>query len=188
MTITTPKLDEALGLIAEVVTEPVFKVEELERQRTLAIDTLKVAYANPGTLASLVATRMLFGAGAYGNPSGGTPASLARIDRDDLLALYRARYRPDNAVLILVGDVDLARATTLASRRFGRWSRPNGAVAGPTGDRRQSERADDDGRRHGRDGTGRRRSSRFRCPPSIAANGRPARSRTWCSAAVSRRG
>jgi zinc protease len=124
MTITTPKLDEALGLMAEVATEPVFKVEELDRLRTRSIDSLKVAYANPGTLASLVATRMLFGGGAYGNPSGGTPASLARIDRADLLDLYRARYRPDNAVLILVGDIDLAHAAPLAARRFGKWTRP----------------------------------------------------------------
>jgi zinc protease len=121
MTVTSPKLDDALALIGEVVTEPAFKDEELDRLRTRSIDGLKVAYANPGTLASLIATRMLFGSGAYGNPPAGTPTSLTHIDRDDVVALYRARYRPDNVVLILVGDIDLAHARTIAQRRFGRW-------------------------------------------------------------------
>ena len=121
MTVTTPKIDRALDLVAEVLTEPVFQQSELDRLRTRSIDTLKVAYSNPGTLASLVAARMVFGAGAYGSPPGGTPTSLPRIDRSDVLALYRSRYRPDNAVLILVGDIDARRAMGMAERRFGRW-------------------------------------------------------------------
>jgi len=128
MTVTTPKLDEALGLIGEVATSPAFEQEELDRLRARSVDALKVAYANPGTVASVVATKMLFGSGAYGNPTGGTPTSLARIERQDVLDLYRARYRPDNAVLILVGDIDLAHAKSLAVRRLGRWSRPKEAL------------------------------------------------------------
>ncbi len=121
MTVTTPKLDAALALIGEIMTEPVFKQQELDRLRSQAIDELKVAYSKPGTLASLVAARMLFGSGAYGNPPGGTPASLARLTRADVLALYRSHYRPDNAVLVLAGDVDLSLAVSMAERHFGRW-------------------------------------------------------------------
>ena len=137
MTVTTPKLDAALALIGEVVTEPTFRQSELDRLRAQTIDELKVAYAKPGTLASLVAARMLFGDGTYGNPPGGTPASLARLGRDDVRRLYRGYYRPDNAVLVLAGDIDLPAAMAVARRRFGGWKgsvEPRPVAAVPTGD------------------------------------------------------
>ena len=123
MTVTTPKLDAALALVAEVVREPVFAPDEIERVRTQTLDSLKVAYASPGTLAGLVAERLAYGAGAYGHPASGTPESLPRIARDDLVAAHRRAFRPDNAVLILAGDI------TPESRRW-RW-RGATSAAGP---------------------------------------------------------
>ena len=61
MTVTTPKLDAALALVAEVAREPVFAPDEIERVRTQTLDQLKVAYASPGTLAALVAERLAYG-------------------------------------------------------------------------------------------------------------------------------
>ncbi|MEO8835306.1 MAG: pitrilysin family protein, partial [Caldimonas sp.] len=126
ITVTTPKLDAALALVAEVAREPVFAPEEIERVRTQTLDDLKVAYASPGTLASLVAERLAYGAGPYGHPASGTPESLARIGRDDLVAVHRRSFRPDNAVLILAGDIDAATGLALASRHFAGWSAPAG--------------------------------------------------------------
>ena len=128
ITVTVPKLDAALGLVSEVVREPTFAPAELDRLRMQALDDLKVAYSRPGTLASLAAQRLLFGAGAYGHPASGTPASLTRITRADLLALHVARFRPDNAVLVLAGDLDAAGALQLARRHFGAWRAPAGAA------------------------------------------------------------
>ncbi|HEY2560932.1 MAG TPA: pitrilysin family protein [Caldimonas sp.] len=141
ITVTTPKLDAALTLVAEVAREPVFAADEIERVRTQTLDSLKVAYARPGTLASLVAERLAYGAGAYGHPASGTPESLPRITRDDLVAVHRRTFRPDNAVLILAGDIDAESALALARRHFGSWPVPaepaptppraSGATAGP---------------------------------------------------------
>lgn len=121
ITVTTPRLDAALALVAEAVTEPAFAQAEIDRLRDETLDELKVAYTRPGTLAALAANRMLFGDGAYGHPSGGTPRSLPRITRDDVMRLHRERYRPDRAVLVLAGDVDLAQGQALARRHFGDW-------------------------------------------------------------------
>lgn len=140
ITVTTPKLDAALGLVAEVAREPVFAPDEIERVRAQTLDGLKVAYASPGTLAALVAERLAYGAGPYGHPATGTPESLARIGRADLVAVHRQTFRPDNAVLILAGDIDVAGGLALARRHFGSWSAPAEAaparplaVAGPAG-------------------------------------------------------
>jgi len=88
------------------------------------IDGLKVAYSQPGTVATQAADRLLFGADPYGHPAGGTPASLRRIARADLVTLHLGRYRPDNAVLVLAGDLDDATALRLATRHFGVWKTP----------------------------------------------------------------
>ena len=124
ITVTTPKLDAALALVAEVAREPVFAAEEIERVRTQTLDQLKVAYASPGTLAGLVAERLAYGSGPYGHPASGTPESLPRIGRDDLVGVHRRTFRPDNAVLILAGDVSADAGIALARRHFGSWAAP----------------------------------------------------------------
>ena len=131
ITVTTPRLGAALGLVAEVVREPTFAQEEIDRLRTQTLDGLKVAYSNPGTLAGLTAARLAYGSGAWGHPASGTPASLPRIRRDDLIALHRATFRPDRAVLILTGDVTPETALALARAKFGSWAAPAGAAPAP---------------------------------------------------------
>ncbi|MGK2899825.1 MAG: M16 family metallopeptidase [Burkholderiaceae bacterium] len=128
VTVTVPKLDAALALVGEAIQQPAFATAELARLRAQALDELKVAYSRPATLATLASQRQLFGSGAYGHPSSGTPASLARIDRAALLAYHARHYRPDNAVLVLAGDLDAGSALRLARRHFGAWkaSRPAG--------------------------------------------------------------
>jgi zinc protease len=142
ITVTTPKLDAALALMAEVAREPVFGADEIERVRTQTLDELKVAYASPGTLATLVAGRLAYGVGPYGHPASGTPESLPRITRDDLVAVHRRSFRPDNAALILAGDITAEAGLALARSHFGSWVAPGeplptppratGAGAGPT--------------------------------------------------------
>lgn len=122
ITVSVPKLDAAMSLLSEAVIQPTFAQDEIERLRTQSLDDLKVAYTRPGTLASLTGAHLLFGNGAYGLPAGGTPASLARITRADVTAMHASVYRPDNAVLVLAGDIDAAGALQLATRYFGAWA------------------------------------------------------------------
>ena len=128
ITVMTQNLDAALGLVGEVVQQPAFAPAELERLRKQALDGLKVGYSEPGTLASLAAQRLLFGAGPYGHPASGTPASLPRVTRAELAALHAARYRPDNAVLVLAGDLDAETALRLARRHFEAWKPASSAA------------------------------------------------------------
>jgi len=109
--------------------QPAFAQAELDRARIQALDELKVAYAQPGTIAARAANRVLYGAAAYGHPASGTPASLQRIGRDDLVTLHRSHYRPDNAVLVLAGDIDAAGARRLAAKHFGAWKAPGRRLA-----------------------------------------------------------
>jgi zinc protease len=129
ITVTRPQLAAALDLLADVTMNPRFAAAELERARRLAIDGLNVALAQPGTLAHLAADRSAFGASTYGHPAHGTPASLARMRRADVVALHAQLYRPDNAALFFAGDIDPKDAVAAAQAAFGRWRRP--ATASP---------------------------------------------------------
>ena len=124
ITVTTPKLPQALGLLAEVVRQPDFDAAEVKRAQAQALDDLHLMLSRPTTLASFAASRGVFGAGAYGHSRSGTPASIARITRADVQQLHAALYRPDNAILILTGDVTPAQAQQLAQASFGNWTRP----------------------------------------------------------------
>ncbi|HSE13028.1 MAG TPA: pitrilysin family protein, partial [Rudaea sp.] len=128
ITVTTPKLAAAMDLLADVVRRPAFAPAEIERERKQMLDDLRVALSQPGSIARMVAARALYGDGAYGHSAGGTPTSLPRIRREHIVKLHETYYRPDNATLVLAGDIDLARAVQLAEHSFGDWKAPASAL------------------------------------------------------------
>ncbi|MEO8114842.1 MAG: pitrilysin family protein [Phenylobacterium sp.] len=118
------KLAAAMPIMADVVRNPAFKPEELERQRQLALDGLQVAYQEPGQVAGFAAGPVVFAATPFGHVPGGTPAAIARIKPSDLARIHQAWFRPDNAILVLTGDITAERGFALAEQAFGDWARP----------------------------------------------------------------
>jgi zinc protease len=129
MTVSTPKLPQALALMADVARNPVFAQAELDRQRRQSLDGLKVTLADPGRVASLAATRAYYGNSAYGNTVAGLPTSLNRITRRDLQRFHAQAFRPVNAVLVLAGDITPPQAERLAQAAFGSWRNAGKPVA-----------------------------------------------------------
>jgi zinc protease len=115
----------ALGfeLLNDVVRNPAFKLEELERQRQQAISGLKVSYDDPDYVAGLVFDRLVYGFHPYGLPNNGTPQSLQTITVDDLRKFHQDYYAPNNAILAVVGDVTPAEAFSGAEQAFTGWAR-----------------------------------------------------------------
>ena len=123
MTVTVPKLEPALALLADVVRRPTLAAAELDRARVQALDGLRVAFSEPGQVASFALRRSYWGDSPLGAVP--TPASLQRLTRDDVLGFHRRWYRPDLAVLLLAGDVTPERGLALAQRHFGDWRAPS---------------------------------------------------------------
>ncbi|HEX6279479.1 MAG TPA: pitrilysin family protein [Pyrinomonadaceae bacterium] len=115
--VTSDKLDQAMAIMADVVLNPSFAEKELDLLRTQAIDGLKYNLTQPAFLGNYVASVYSFAE----HPAGGTPDSLAAINRASLVDFYRNHYDPAGAVLIFAGDVTAAKARTLANTLFGRW-------------------------------------------------------------------
>jgi zinc protease len=128
---TSPNLEAAAQLMADVARRPAFATDELDRLRTRTLDGLQVSLRQPGSVASLVSGPAVFAGSGYGHPASGTPQSLPRITREDVARLHAAHYRPDNTVLVLAGDVTPEAGFALAERLFGDWARPAAPLPAP---------------------------------------------------------
>ncbi|MEP6741056.1 MAG: pitrilysin family protein [bacterium] len=126
--VMSSKIGPALEILADVVRHPTFKEDEIERLRLQTLDDLTVELGQPGSIARYVAARVVFGDAPYGQPLAGTPQSIARIDRKDVVAYHGRFYRPDNAILVLGGDLKAANAFKLAQQYFGDWAKPSTAL------------------------------------------------------------
>ncbi len=116
------KIPQALAYVADVVRHPTFTTKELNRLRAQNLDSLQVDMHEPRSLRGMVTARVLFDQGGYGHNLGGTPHSLPRITRQDVVSFHRSYYRPSNSILVLSGDIAPAAAFALAKSLFGSWS------------------------------------------------------------------
>ena len=124
------RLEPTLSLMADVALRPTFPAAELERLRTELLTGMLQAKDNPAAVASLAFPRLLFTAAhRYGTAENGTPESVKALTVDDLRAFYQARYRPDGACLLVVGDVTKAAVLPLLERAFGSWKATGAAPA-----------------------------------------------------------
>ncbi|MCE9522303.1 MAG: insulinase family protein [Alphaproteobacteria bacterium] len=113
---------EAFAIAADVVRNPAYAAEEVERQRQQSLDGLSVSLRQPGSVARYAMARILFGAGPYGSVE--SPTSIAAIKRDDVAGFHASEWRPDNAVLVISGDVSDDDGFKLAEKFFGDWAKP----------------------------------------------------------------
>ncbi len=120
------RVGEAMTIMADVTRNPAFKAEEVERQRQQTLDGLQVSLRQPGSVARYAMTRVLFGLGPYGSLA--TPKSVAALKTDDLAAFHQTHWRPDNALLVISGDVSGEDGIKLAEKYFGDWAKPATAV------------------------------------------------------------
>jgi zinc protease len=121
------KLPAALAIMADVAMHPAFAAAELDRQREQALDGLRVAYEQPGQVAGFAGAPVVYGGTPFGHAVEGTPETLPKLKPADLAKLHQTWFRPDNAILVLTGDITAEQGFTLAERAFGGWARPTAA-------------------------------------------------------------
>src|SRR5262245_8163529 len=119
----------ALGMLAEVALTPSFPEKEVERVRTERLTSLLQDRDDPTRTAYKVMWRDLYGTGhPYGHMVIGKEAAVKKASRADIEKLYETYFRPDNAALILAGDLSEAEARRLAMAAFGSWRKGSGPV------------------------------------------------------------
>ena len=111
-----------MELMGDLVRNPAFAQEEIERQRQQVLSELQVSQTSPEYVANVVFDRLVYGFHPYGLPNRGTPNSLHAITRKDLENFHRRHFMPNNMILALVGDLTHQEAFATTEKVFGSWS------------------------------------------------------------------
>src|SRR6202011_1194685 len=115
------RLADALPIMADVALRPTFPKDELERQRQQRLTSLLQGRDDPPTIAAVTFARVLFGVEhRYGTPMSGTAETIKAFTTDDLRAFYTSAFRPENAAMLVVGDVKPDTVLPLLEKNFGR--------------------------------------------------------------------
>ncbi|PJK07816.1 peptidase M16 [Lysobacteraceae bacterium NML08-0793] len=118
------RLDESVGLLADMLRRPQFNPADIERVRAQRLAGIAQEKAQPSSVAMRVLPPLLYGEGhPYAIPftGSGTEASLAALTRDDLVAYQREWLRPEGATMVVVGDTTLEEIVPLLNRHLGDW-------------------------------------------------------------------
>ena len=112
--------DQVFDIFADVIRNPKFPDGELEKYKTRTLSQFELLRSDPGFLANEQFYRAVYGQhpGAFVVPHAET---IKKTTRADLLRFHSIHYRPNNATLLIVGDVTLKEIMPKIEREFGDW-------------------------------------------------------------------
>lgn len=126
------RFDDALALLAEMVAEPAFPADEVERLRDERMNDLLQAWSDPRRRAERVFPETVFGPGSpYRRPLAGIASTVRRIDRDAIVERHRQIVDPAAAALVVAGDLGGLDLAELAERHLGSLSASGDRQVGP---------------------------------------------------------
>ena len=122
-------VEAAFELVSDVLLNPAFAPEEIERVRNDRLTHILQQKDNPGVLSAKVFFDALYGSNhPYGYLDVGTEESNRNINRDLLTRFYETGYVPANSALVVAGDITEAELRALSDKYFGGWAR-SGSIA-----------------------------------------------------------
>jgi zinc protease len=125
MSALTENLEPTLDIYGDVILNPGFPNEDLERLKRLTIASIQREKTTPINMALRLFPQLVYGEGhAYSLPmtGSGTEAAVAELQRSDLVSFHKTWFRPDNATMIVVGDTNMAEITPYLEELFSDWS------------------------------------------------------------------
>ena len=130
----TRNSDPAFEIFADVVARATLPADGLERVRAERLNEILQQRDEPGVIAGKRFANLLYGTGAYGNSVVGNADSVSRITIDDVRRFYEQHFIPNNAAVVVSGDVSAQSAIELVQSALGDWKRgaePPHAVVAP---------------------------------------------------------
>ncbi len=115
-----------LELLADVILNPAFPADELEREKELQIAGIRSRRDDLLKSASLAMRRALFGDAGYGLDSLGTEETVGQVAVAGLKAFHQKLAVPNNCVLAVFGDVKTAELKAAVEQAFGQWQKGEG--------------------------------------------------------------
>ena len=120
-----------LDLLRQVVREPEFARDEVRRARAEQLAGIQAGLEDTSTVAEKCFAGLLYGTHPYGRPIEGRTDTVPKLGRGDVRDFYDRWYRPNDTILVLVGDVSAPDAVARLRAAFGTWKPRPDAVAAP---------------------------------------------------------
>jgi predicted Zn-dependent peptidase len=117
-------LPAMLTLLADVVRNPTFPQSEVDLLKANTAQGLQAQLASPQAVNNRIYRQTLFGSHPYSR-IGATPDTVGKIDRASIAEYHKTYYRPNNAFLVVSGDVTPDAVFAAVEKSFGDWQRGN---------------------------------------------------------------
>ena len=117
--IPSDKLYTALDVLSDMVKNPLFDVKEMEKERKVIFEEMKMDYDNPQKYVLDQIQGLLYEK-PLGIPLIGTHKTMNSIDREKLVKRFQDAYQPNNMILCIVGKADFSEIVKFAENNFGK--------------------------------------------------------------------
>jgi predicted Zn-dependent peptidase len=108
----------ALDLVADIVLHPVFRKEDMDKERGVIAEEIRMSQDDPSDQVFELFADAMYGDTPMGRPIAGTFGTIARIDRRRLSGHFHSAYTPSNMVIALAGKLDHGRTAEMLEKRF----------------------------------------------------------------------
>lgn len=126
MTTLKQSFNESLDLFSDVVLNPVFPQNEFDRLKSEQINGIKREKSQPISMALRVMNKYLYGENhPYSNPYTGTgyEDTVDKLTKDDIVKFYDTWIKPNNATLVVTGDVEMKNLKSKLEKALGKWKK-----------------------------------------------------------------
>jgi predicted Zn-dependent peptidase len=124
-------LPKAFDVVADMVLEPKFAEEEIDREKSVILEEIRMVQDNPEDLVHELFTQNFWTRNALGKPILGTPETVSAFTRETLQKWFRACYAPNNMVITAAGHLTHAQLVDLVAERFAKLAPAENGAAGP---------------------------------------------------------
>lgn len=118
-------LGSAVDVLADVVLNPVFVDEEINRVKEQRIASILQGKDDPSILSERMFNKVVFENTPYSYPQEGTEESIKNITQNNLIDFYKAHYNPSNLILAFVGAISPEEALKIVNEKFKNWQNKN---------------------------------------------------------------
>jgi predicted Zn-dependent peptidase len=112
----------ALDVLADMLLNPRFEPQDIEKERQVIIEEINMGYDSPAQRANLLIDKLLWPDHPLGHDIAGTKQTVSAITRDAMLRYLKAQYLPGNTVVSVAGSIEHQEVVTAVSQAIGGWS------------------------------------------------------------------
>lgn len=123
LSILKKDIDTGFEIFSDILLNPTFPEEEIKRKKDIIIGSLRQSEEDPSFVVDKVFRKEIYGDHPYGRLITGTEETISRINREDIVKFHHDYYRPNNAILSIVGDITSEELQNLIDKYLAKWEK-----------------------------------------------------------------